>query len=142
MNGDNNTDWMFSRSKLDPSYSGMDRGYNSRTGTLAPTPLNSVVNAASRIGGNQSPTSPSGTDWAKTFGSNSASVAAASSTKNPQSSSFSFSLSPSSDASKLSLDSTKTNATDFYRSRLANSDLTSRDKQLYGAGNDFGFTTY
>lgn len=140
--------------KLDPAYSGLDRGYNSKTGVLAPLASNGQVNAVSRAngnGGNKFIGSPSGTDWARTFGRNPGLGASEQRTgdrgqfssqpsvlgSRSSSPSFSFDLSPGSDRSQLNLG---TGTSDFYKDRAANMDLTQKDHELYGAGSEYGFS--
>lgn len=169
------SDWQNQKTKLDPAYSGMDRGYNSKTGALAPAPLVTATARASSTPGSPSGTdwnatfkgnspgspsgtnwnaafrnnnvaSPSGTDWQKTFPGASPSPTAAPSPY-PQTTlaanrpgSFSLRLDSSSDRSQLSLANTP--ASSFYRDRFANMDVTPRDRQMYGAGSEFGFNAY
>jgi hypothetical protein len=131
----------------------------SRAQFTAPTPK---VNAASRIipspsgtnwnatfGKNgglaaSGPSSPSGTDWRATFGSRGQKPDDRGQFTNQTGGGFSFALSPGGDRAGLSLGtgaapSVQTDATDFYKERVASMDLTKRDYDLYGAGSDYGF---
>lgn len=148
-------DWMWGKSTLDAAYSGMDRGYNNTGhGALrtaddivrdrnAGTGITATSRASNGNGGNNFISSPSGTDWAKTFGRNAGSSFASvdlgtrqSAMNGSQQKPFSFDLSPQSDRSQTNLG---TDASDFYRDRAANMDLTSKDHELYGAGSGYGY---
>lgn len=97
--------------------------------------------------GNNNPTSPSGTNWQKAFPSATPSPSAAPSpfvqttlAAANRPASFSLGLDRSNYGSQLSLANTP--ASSFYRDRFANMDVTPRDRQMYGAGDEFGFHTY
>lgn len=140
--------------KLGPAYSGMERGYNSSTGALAPKPLTGPtgsggVNATSRIipspsntnwnstFNQNSPSSPSGTNWQKTFGQKPSFVSQPKPTPaTPRTGGFQFDLAPANTRNQLSLGN---DVSSFYKDRIADTDLSSRDHELYGAGNDYGF---
>jgi len=123
------TDWNQTFSQNNPySPSGTDWG-----NTFGPN--RQRMNGSGGIG------SPSGTDWSKTFGRTSGrtSGALAGNTTPPPSpgdidNTFFGGPTPTPTP-------TPRPSLAFYRNRLLDSDLSSRDREMYGAGSDFGFLT-
>lgn len=81
--------------------------------------------------------SPSGTDWSKTFGRTSGALAGDTTPPpNPGDIDNTFFGGPTPTPTPTPKPSLA-----FYRNRLSDADLTSRDREMYGAGTEFGFLT-
>lgn len=106
------------------------------TSRIIPSPSNTNWNSTFN---QNSPSSPTGTDWAKTFGQKPSFVSKPVPARDaaPRTSGgFQFDLAPANTRNQLSLGN---DVSSFYKDRLADTDLSSRDHELYGAGNDYGF---